>query len=118
MELQLQERDLQASAGDSTPIECDAAAEELGEAWSPHGAEWAWANDGQRQNGWIRLCQRGRANTKWGGGTWQLLAAGPQPPLLLVTFNSVEHALRLTVGNAENGSAIGFDVVSKRRLAQ
>lgn len=107
---------------------------ELGSGWGAHGSEWAWAHDGSRQNGWLRLHRGGTLTSKWGAGTWELLPtsdAWPEEfPLLLVTFNLVEHALRLTLGGSGGGDTTGdasagtcdiasasFDVVCKRRLA-
>jgi len=89
----------------------DASTEELGELWSPHGVEWAWAFDGVKQNGWFRLHSKGRASTKWGPGTWKFLH-GPLASTLLLTFREVEHALRL-----QYGDRCIFDMVSRRRLA-
>mmetsp|Transcript_52211 Transcript_52211/g.151717 ORF Transcript_52211/g.151717 Transcript_52211/m.151717 type:complete len:680 (-) Transcript_52211:74-2113(-) len=81
---------------------------ELGQEWVARGREWAWAHDGARQNGWFRLQEAGALESKWGSGAWRRLGAAP-PLLLLVTFNGIEHALRLTDA--------GFDVVSRRRLS-
>lgn len=91
----------------------DASAEELGEYWGVHGAEWAWAHDGLKQNGWIHLRSGGAVASRWGLGKWTLLEA-TQPPLLLITFNDVEHALRL---EDDGKGPPGFDLVLKRRLA-
>lgn len=43
----------------------------------------------------------------WGVGSWKCLHSSG-PPLLLVTFKGVEHALRVIDG--------GFDMVAKRRV--
>jgi len=85
----------------------DAGSDELGEDWIARGTEWAWAHNGSRQNGWIRLLKGGLVGSKWGAGNWKCLHSS-EPPLLLVTFKGVEHALRLNAG--------GFDMVAKRRL--
>ena len=61
----------------------------------------------------LSLLAGGGAASKWGAGRWRLLEAA-SPPLLLVTFNEVEHALRLD--DASQGPP-GFAMVSKRRLA-
>lgn len=99
-------RELQRAADSCS--QTDATLEDMGETWGPHGSHWAWAHDGVRPNGWIRLLEAGKLDSKWGAGSWQLFEA-VQPPLLLVTFNGTEHGLRLADG--------GFDVVSKRRPA-
>jgi len=101
-----QQPDASGDAGSITSP--NAGPGDLGEGWAAHGSEWAWAHDGTRQNGWMRLQVGGLLSSKWGAGHWRLLSI-QQPPLLLVTFSGVEHALRLT--------NIGFDMVSKRRLA-
>merc|ERR1712232_1448856 len=81
--------------------------------------------DGARQNGWLRLLSGGKLTSKWGTGMWDLLppsAEWPEEaPLLLVTFNLVEHALRLIESASDNAAerdtpSVYFDVVSKRRL--
>lgn len=94
--------------------------EELGPDWAPHGAEWTWAHDGERQNGWFHLHGGGRLATKWGSGSWRLLQdpSSSLPPLLLVTFNAVEHALRLELGGDDGQRPVRFAMVSKRRLGQ
>jgi len=92
----------------------DATAEELGSAWADAGTKWAWAHDGTRQNGWFHLCRGGGVLSKWGAGTWRLLdICQLTPPLLVVTFNAVEHLLRLVGARTE---AASFEIISKRRL--
>lgn len=93
--------------GDASDLE-NAGPDELGARWAVHGSEWAWAHDGTTQNGWVQLQKGGVLSSKWGRGDWRLLD-GLEAPLLLVTFKGVEHALRLT--------DVGFDMVSRRRLA-
>eukprot|EP00927_Polykrikos_kofoidii_P040412 TRINITY_DN34552_c0_g1_i1.p1 TRINITY_DN34552_c0_g1~~TRINITY_DN34552_c0_g1_i1.p1 ORF type:complete len:1456 (-),score=225.31 TRINITY_DN34552_c0_g1_i1:179-4546(-) len=68
-------------------------------AWSAAadgGVEWAWAHGGHRVNGWIRVLDDGVLDTKWGRGRWALLDIDKAvAPLLVATFNDVEHSLRL-----------------------
>lgn len=107
---ELQQKQQPSPSAASEPAQ-DATLEELGEHWGPLGAEWAWAHDGSRQNGWVRLLSGGALTSKWGTGTWRLLQVQAEtPPLLLVTFHEVEHALRL------NGPRSRFDIIAKRRL--
>eukprot|EP00928_Gymnodinium_smaydae_P041651 TRINITY_DN28159_c0_g1_i12.p1 TRINITY_DN28159_c0_g1~~TRINITY_DN28159_c0_g1_i12.p1 ORF type:complete len:824 (-),score=179.38 TRINITY_DN28159_c0_g1_i12:384-2855(-) len=132
---------LQDAGAGSSPdgAEYDAAVDdkflaELG-VWGDEGAEWNWAHDGSRVNGWIRLLPEGILATRWGRGSWRLLpvpsdAAAPPPeeeaqapavpPLLLATFGTVEHCLRYTRSSSSAPTAGGdvfFEVVSVRRLA-
>lgn len=97
-----------------------ASMEELGEGWGSFGAEWCWAHNGTKENGWIRLCSGGRLESKWGAGTWASMARAEaaETPLLLVTFNAIEHALRLMHTRTSDASECPgrFDVVSIRRL--
>uniref|UniRef100_A0A7S2N454 Uncharacterized protein n=1 Tax=Alexandrium andersonii TaxID=327968 RepID=A0A7S2N454_9DINO len=95
-----------------------ATEEELGPDWAAHGPCWAWAHDGLRQNGWFRLHGGGRLATRWGMGSWKLVEdpASSAPPLLLLTFSAVEHALRLEAAGLGGGRPAGFTMVSKRRL--
>lgn len=87
--------------------------QELGKQWGAHGYRWAWAHDGENENGWFRLHAGGVLTTIWGNGTWELLERN-STELLLVTFSSVEHALRFQDGGSAAGAS--FDMVSKRRL--
>merc|ERR1712217_1018840 len=100
-----------ALLGDTNTDADDPSPEDL-EDWGSCSTKWAWAHDGSRQNGWFHLQNGGALVTKWGGGTWQLLH-GPNTPLLLVTFSTVEHALRLNDPDTDHPT---FDMVSKRRL--
>jgi len=95
-----------------------AGREELGDEWGNLGADWRWAHDGNKQNGWFRLCKEGHLTSKWGEGTWQLVRpVDEEDPLVLITFGGVEHALRLFEGEAGGGMKfIRFDVVSMRRI--
>lgn len=95
--------------------EPDAPLEELGEAWGLHGNIWTWAHDGTRANGWIHLHQGGSLSTKWGKGTWRLFHFREQlsSPLLLLIFNRMEHALRLTLG--ADGNQTIFEILAKRK---
>jgi len=90
----------------------DATPEELGQHWGAHSAEWAWAHDGLKQNGWLHLRAGKTLTSKWGPGQWRLLEE-VSPPLLLVCFNDVEHLLRLEGGGE---GPPGFEVMAKRRL--
>jgi len=96
-----------------------AGAEELGTAWAAFGPEICWAHNGTRQNGWIHLGNAGQLDSKWGVGTWRLLARGERSPLMLVTFHGVEHALRLMDSAAVEfpHGEFRFDVVSIRRTS-
>jgi len=88
--------------------------EHLGGEWGKFGADWCWAHNGLQPNGWFRLCVDGQLVSKWGSGSWELLKrADGLAPLLLVTFNAVEHALRLMQGDVTPGR---FDVVAIRRI--
>merc|ERR1712232_297327 len=95
-----------------------ASSEELSKEWGTFGMDWSWAHNGTKQNGWFRLCRSGQLMSKWGPGNWQLLRpAEGEVPLLLVTFNGVEHALRLMEGKeALEGKDARFDVVCMRRI--
>lgn len=89
-----------------------ASSEELGKEWGAFSTEWLWAQDGTKQNGWFRLCSKGQLASKWGPGQWQVLRpVEGKAPFLLVTFNGVEHALRLMQGDEAR-----FDVVSMRQI--
>lgn len=70
------------------------------------GSRWVWAHDGFTPNGWISFEAGGQLETRWGLGTWRLLACDT----MLVTFGAVEHALRLS------GASPRFDVVRKRSV--
>mmetsp|Transcript_61780 Transcript_61780/g.135119 ORF Transcript_61780/g.135119 Transcript_61780/m.135119 type:complete len:326 (-) Transcript_61780:196-1173(-) len=85
----------------------EASSEELGEPWGRGGARWVWAHDGTRPNGWIVFCQGGLLQTKWMEGSWQPLEQ--DPACILVTFNDVEHLLRLD-------ASLRFRLILKRRL--
>ncbi|CAE8586863.1 unnamed protein product [Polarella glacialis] len=93
--------------------------DDLPPAWGALGSEWAWAHDGSRPNGWIRMLTGGILATKWGGGTWQVANSPPRageeatPPLLIATFGSDQHVLRLDPANGTG--ARSFNVVAKQR---
>merc|ERR1712196_220269 len=63
-----------------------------------------------KQNGWIKLEKEGRLTSTWGAGTWAVFRN-----CMLVTFNRVEHSLRV---ESSAGATISpsFVVVCKRRL--
>jgi len=89
----------------------EAGPAELGEEWGV-SAKWAWAHNGIRQNGWIHLLSGGTLSSKWGLGTWQIIGRC-RPPLLLIMFSQVEHALRLVGAGTYTPS---FEMVARRRL--
>jgi len=111
---QLQEELRSAVAAEAQDLR-EPLPQELGKHWGAHGYRWAWAHDGENENGWFRLHAGGVLTTNWGNGTWELLERN-STEVLLVTFCSVEHALRFQdVGSTAGAS---FDMVSKRRLNQ
>jgi hypothetical protein len=121
MMLLLQQAEALGDLGAAGAREEPATAEELGPDWAAFGTDWYWAHNGTRMNGWIRLCIKGKLESKWGMGTWKCLERDripvQQSPVMLVTFGGVEHALRLQMFHAEGHSeAARFDVVSLRRL--
>merc|ERR1712070_271315 len=108
-----EQADNRAEASLEVPADCElASVEEVGSPWGPFGMSWSWAHNGIKRNGWFRLCHDGQLSTKWGMGNWKVLRPdGNEIPLLLVTFNGVEHALRLI--DDKDGR---FDVVSIRSI--
>jgi len=115
------------AAGDCLP---DEASEELGEFWGAGGARWAWAMNGSTQNGWIRFCHSGTLDSKWGKGSWRHLAqqaveltgwspiGSSKAPVMLITFNSVEHALRLRSNRDDDAESLVFEMVARRYLGR
>eukprot|EP00929_Paragymnodinium_shiwhaense_P120214 TRINITY_DN9211_c0_g1_i2.p1 TRINITY_DN9211_c0_g1~~TRINITY_DN9211_c0_g1_i2.p1 ORF type:complete len:1170 (+),score=303.41 TRINITY_DN9211_c0_g1_i2:96-3605(+) len=102
---------IEAKKADGEQFETTATPEELG-AWGfAQGAEWCWAHDGQRVNGWMRFLTNNTLLSKWGMGYWRLV---PPPrdskvkPVMLVTFAGVEHALRLA-GREERKQVSNLD---------
>lgn len=112
---QLQEEQVPSAVTAAAEDLLDPVAQELGKQWGAHGYRWAWAHDGETENGWFRLHAGGVLTTSWQNGTWELLERNATE-LLLVTFSHVEHALRFQDGGSAAGAS--FDMVSKRRLHQ
>eukprot|EP00929_Paragymnodinium_shiwhaense_P097443 TRINITY_DN59122_c0_g1_i1.p1 TRINITY_DN59122_c0_g1~~TRINITY_DN59122_c0_g1_i1.p1 ORF type:complete len:662 (+),score=138.57 TRINITY_DN59122_c0_g1_i1:66-1988(+) len=101
----------------------DADKWELGKHWGASGARWAWSADANRQNGWVRLLRDGKLQTKWNVGLWDLWTPDwsddlEEPPLLRLTWNHVEHTMRLVLDDESPhlGGLSKMECVARRYL--